>query len=624
MPTLNKYARSNEKTGYFVRASVGGNHPVTLQTTGTAQQIFKDNGYSDGSSIPTKLVWSMYDVDLLYTESSVSGATPTHSFDTLSDAVTGSALTEGTRKELIRYFRDYTGAHQKQVNSVLDELRREVTAGAIATHDSSESVMNARRLLTKYSSQTEEGIEEYLQELGEHARASLLVFAQRASQITDIESTSESVIAYQFAPVSLPGEATVLDHTHSTSDGKSGQYDYQIEYTRNRTSSIYVRNGEVQEIGGASKNVTSVEASRLAAELTPVSIDENDVASTVDAPSVSDVDVPERAFWQGDGDLLVCTVDRVSQSGNPVVELQDGHILLDAGEEGTTYLVDRVDKEWGRVLCELTRSNEREETVADTMPLLDAEAFDGADVEGGVVEAAASYHEMHHEIVAAQVSDGRLEYATRAVLPDGSPGPRCGFSVGGSKDDSTILEIVAHPDYESDVVEYGDLGIRHKVVLSNGVTEWETAVTADFENLRESRDVLLTHQVAMLQIMTETLDAHPGFEPDTLIPDVVSSGDLEDEIIHPAGVWERNTLLGDLFDDPESEPATDDGEKCIGTVDFFNDTGGYGFIETDACEDDVFYHMEDIGGPDITEGETLRFDIGHADKGPRAENIERV
>ncbi len=28
-----------------------------------------------------------------------------------------------------------------------------------------------------------------------------------------------------------------------------------------------------------------------------------------------------------------------------------------------------------------------------------------------------------------------------------------------------------------------------------------------------------------------------------------------------------------------------------GTVDFFNDTGGYGFIETEDADEDVFFHM---------------------------------
>jgi CspA family cold shock protein len=61
-----------------------------------------------------------------------------------------------------------------------------------------------------------------------------------------------------------------------------------------------------------------------------------------------------------------------------------------------------------------------------------------------------------------------------------------------------------------------------------------------------------------------------------------------------------------------------------GTVDFFNDTGGYGFIDTEDSEEDVFFHMEDIGGPDLEEGQEVEFDIVQADKGPRAENVERL
>ena len=125
-------------------------------------------------------------------------------------------------------------------------------------------------------------------------------------------------------------------------------------------------------------------------------------------------------------------------------------------------------------------------------------------------------------------------------------------------------------------------------------------------------------------MMNETLDRHAGCEPDTMIPDVVGSGDLEDGITTLSGVWEDSTLLGELLAEPDSDSATDDGEKLTGKVDFFNDTGGYGFIDTDALEDDVFYHMEDIGGPDIEEGEELRFSIEQAEEGPRAEDVERV
>ena len=60
-----------------------------------------------------------------------------------------------------------------------------------------------------------------------------------------------------------------------------------------------------------------------------------------------------------------------------------------------------------------------------------------------------------------------------------------------------------------------------------------------------------------------------------------------------------------------------------GKVDFFNDTGGYGFIATDDSDDDVFFHMEDVGGEDLTEGTEIEFDIEQAPKGPRATNVVR-
>ena len=63
---------------------------------------------------------------------------------------------------------------------------------------------------------------------------------------------------------------------------------------------------------------------------------------------------------------------------------------------------------------------------------------------------------------------------------------------------------------------------------------------------------------------------------------------------------------------------------ATGTVDFFNDTGGYGFIDTDEADEDVFFHMEDVGGPDLEEGQEVEFEIEQADKGPRATNLTRL
>jgi len=63
---------------------------------------------------------------------------------------------------------------------------------------------------------------------------------------------------------------------------------------------------------------------------------------------------------------------------------------------------------------------------------------------------------------------------------------------------------------------------------------------------------------------------------------------------------------------------------ATGEVAFFNDTGGYGFIETEDADEDVFFHMEDVGGPDLEEGQEVEFEIVEAEKGPRAKNLVRL
>ena len=61
-----------------------------------------------------------------------------------------------------------------------------------------------------------------------------------------------------------------------------------------------------------------------------------------------------------------------------------------------------------------------------------------------------------------------------------------------------------------------------------------------------------------------------------------------------------------------------------GTVAFFNERKGYGFIESDDADEDVFFHMEDVGGPDLEEGQEVEFEIEQAEKGPRATNLTRL
>ncbi|MFE6904563.1 cold-shock protein [Streptomyces sp. NPDC057717] len=63
-----------------------------------------------------------------------------------------------------------------------------------------------------------------------------------------------------------------------------------------------------------------------------------------------------------------------------------------------------------------------------------------------------------------------------------------------------------------------------------------------------------------------------------------------------------------------------------GTVKWFNSEKGFGFIEQDSGDPDVFAHYSNISGNgyrELAEGEKVTFDITQGQKGPQAENIVR-
>ncbi len=63
-----------------------------------------------------------------------------------------------------------------------------------------------------------------------------------------------------------------------------------------------------------------------------------------------------------------------------------------------------------------------------------------------------------------------------------------------------------------------------------------------------------------------------------------------------------------------------------GTVKWFNDQKGYGFIERESG-DDVFVHFSAIqedGFKSLSEGQGVEFEIVEADRGPQAENVVAV
>lgn len=64
-----------------------------------------------------------------------------------------------------------------------------------------------------------------------------------------------------------------------------------------------------------------------------------------------------------------------------------------------------------------------------------------------------------------------------------------------------------------------------------------------------------------------------------------------------------------------------------GTVKWFNDSKGFGFVTRDDGEKDVFVHHSAIQGQGfktLTEGEKVEFDVVQGQKGPAAENVVKV
>jgi cold shock protein len=67
--------------------------------------------------------------------------------------------------------------------------------------------------------------------------------------------------------------------------------------------------------------------------------------------------------------------------------------------------------------------------------------------------------------------------------------------------------------------------------------------------------------------------------------------------------------------------------RTTGTVKWFNDTKGFGFITPENGEKDCFVHHTAIQGggfKSLAEGERVEFDLVQEPKGPKAQNVTRA
>ena len=67
--------------------------------------------------------------------------------------------------------------------------------------------------------------------------------------------------------------------------------------------------------------------------------------------------------------------------------------------------------------------------------------------------------------------------------------------------------------------------------------------------------------------------------------------------------------------------------RTTGSVKWFNDSKGFGFITPEGGAKDCFVHHSAIQGGgfrSLAEGDRVQFDIGQGKKGPAAENVVKI
>ena len=70
-------------------------------------------------------------------------------------------------------------------------------------------------------------------------------------------------------------------------------------------------------------------------------------------------------------------------------------------------------------------------------------------------------------------------------------------------------------------------------------------------------------------------------------------------------------------------------DTVSGTVKWFNSEKGYGFIEQDSGEKDLFVHFRQVnnsghGRVSLDEGQKVTYSIGEGEKGPQAQNVTAI
>lgn len=250
MPSLNEYSEDNNKEGFYIRANVGGSHPITLQVTIVASHIFRALNYQAGDAVPTELVWSMYDLNMLYTLTSVDiGDTPTDTSaaKVLQQLELDNKLSDEERAELISYLEAYEGPDAERIQQLREELVENLSEEGL------EQVTTGEGSWFPISNQLPESLDEVANLLYEWSGSNMLRKAHKALILNEnfvtwsvrtfaahqylhqkpLESITDNEITYRLNPPKRNKELTISDsrgHNRevTTHRGPDSVYDYRL------------------------------------------------------------------------------------------------------------------------------------------------------------------------------------------------------------------------------------------------------------------------------------------------------------------------------------------------------------------------------------------------------------
>ncbi|WP_321289320.1 cold shock domain-containing protein [uncultured Sunxiuqinia sp.] len=109
---------------------------------------------------------------------------------------------------------------------------------------------------------------------------------------------------------------------------------------------------------------------------------------------------------------------------------------------------------------------------------------------------------------------------------------------------------------------------------------------------------------------------------DDMIAYVDANGNITDTPPDPTQKEEIN--IEDIeVSVPKADPNAKEDPVRKGTVSFFNDSKGYGFIRDSETKESVFVHINNVEG-EIKEGNLVSFEVEMGQKGPTAVKVKQI